>query len=142
MRYISIGCGILVMLVVVGCGGNKEMAMQIMAGLDSKPPVKSVMVDSQGRTTTTYYDTTSVRLKVASVLMKDEALEWTKAFMPVAGSVGVSLVSNIYSTKRNADMWKGIGEIAGDRYNVDDGSNIFQGASSYSTMDFVEPVGE
>jgi len=114
---------------LVGCGGNKDLAVQIMADLKTDPPIKSMSVTKAGTTKTEYHDTTQVLLNLTSLLMVNETLEWAKVFTPVVTTLGTNWVSNYYGEKKNAAMWKGIEGIAGDRYTVSSDSNIVQDSS-------------
>lgn len=121
---------IILAVALSGCS-SKDMAMQLMADIKENPPVKSVKVTKAGTKTTEYYDTTSIRMKLAGILMQNETLEWAKVLTPVVANVGTTWVSGHYQTKQNKAMWGGIEAIAGDRYSMDGGSVVSSGGSSY-----------
>ena len=121
--YKTLICFVLILL-LTACS-SKDMAMQIMADIQNNPPIKTTTRKPNGDVTTTYYDTSGIKVKLVDALMRDETLEWAKVVMPITASLGGTWISNYYSTKQNKDMWKGISTIAGDRYEMS-GSQVYQ----------------
>ncbi len=120
----TIIAAILLTVSLASCS-NKEIAIQIMNEVQSKPPKKSETTFKDGRVKVEFYDSTPIRLALAQALMVNDALEWTKAILPAVASLGGTWVSQYYSTQRNEDnqvTLQSAFKAAGDSYSA--GGNI------------------